>query len=214
MVLVTSRNGVRRASQPRQRLGGAGNGGAAGVEGAVEVEQVRRRRMAWLSHQAPFRLSCTHRSNHSRMLMPVITLLAHAALLARLAAPPYPFAVGETLQYEAKLGMLPDRHRHDHGEPDGPGAGTRGVRLRRHRRGRPLGVRVGCELTSWVGTAGFNSLRFDRRLVPGQQRGRGAVPDHPRLEPVPPGRACPRTGRRRAIRSTSSPSSTISAPCR
>ena len=40
------------------------------------------------------------------MPMPAATLLAHAALLARLAAP-YPFAVGETLQYEATLGYFP-----------------------------------------------------------------------------------------------------------
>ena len=38
--------------------------------------------------------------------MPVLTLLAHAALLTRLAGP-FPFAVGETLQYEARLGMFP-----------------------------------------------------------------------------------------------------------
>ena len=40
--------------------------------------------------------------------MPVATLLAHAALLAGLTtAPSYPFAVGETLQYEATLGYFP-----------------------------------------------------------------------------------------------------------
>ena len=40
--------------------------------------------------------------------MPAATLLAHAALLAGLAqAPAYPFAVGETLQYEATLGYFP-----------------------------------------------------------------------------------------------------------
>jgi hypothetical protein len=39
---------------------------------------------------------------------PAIQLIAHAALLARLAAPtPYPFAVGETLRYDAKLGYFP-----------------------------------------------------------------------------------------------------------
>ena len=38
--------------------------------------------------------------------MPVSVLLAHAALLSRLAAPaPYPFTVGETLSYT--LGLVP-----------------------------------------------------------------------------------------------------------
>ena len=40
-------------------------------------------------------------------MMPATQLIAHAALLARLAAPPYPFAVGETLRYDAKLGYFP-----------------------------------------------------------------------------------------------------------
>ena len=38
--------------------------------------------------------------------MPITQLLVHAALLARLAAS-YPFAVGETLRYDAKLGYFP-----------------------------------------------------------------------------------------------------------
>ena len=38
--------------------------------------------------------------------MPVCTLLVHAAFLAHLTAP-FPFAVGETLQYEATLGVFP-----------------------------------------------------------------------------------------------------------
>jgi hypothetical protein len=40
-------------------------------------------------------------------MIPLTPLLAQAALLARLAAPaPYPFTVGETLRYEAKLGYF------------------------------------------------------------------------------------------------------------
>lgn len=98
--------------------------------------------------------------------MPVITLLAHAALLARLAAP-YPFAVGETLQYEARIGYIP------------VGTATTTVHgMTRERgkeafvfaasgEGRPLGLHVGAELTSYVGTLGFNSLRFHRRVYQG-----------------------------------------------
>lgn len=98
--------------------------------------------------------------------MPALTLLAHAVLLTRLAGP-FPFAVGETLQYEARLGMFP--------------IGTASVtvgRMARERgkevfvfsatgQGGPPGLRARYDLTSWVSSASFNSLRFDRRLVQG-----------------------------------------------
>ncbi len=98
--------------------------------------------------------------------MPVITLLAHAALLTRLAAP-FPFAVGETLQYEATLGMFP--------------IGTASVTVSRMARergvesfvfsasgqGGPPGLRARYDMTSWVATVPFNSLRFERRLAQG-----------------------------------------------
>jgi hypothetical protein len=98
--------------------------------------------------------------------MPVCTLLAHATLLARLAAP-YPFAVGETLRYEAKLAAFPI------------GSATITVhRMARERgkeafvfsatgQGGPPGIGARYELTSWVGTGPFNSLRFNRRLEQG-----------------------------------------------
>ena len=38
--------------------------------------------------------------------MPLAPLLVHAALLTRLAVP-LPFTVGETLQYDATLGLIP-----------------------------------------------------------------------------------------------------------
>ena len=98
--------------------------------------------------------------------MPVFTLLAHAALLARLAAP-YPFAVGETLQYEAKLGYIPvgtaTMTVHEMTREQGKEAFV----FAASGEGRPLGLRVGAELTSYVGTLGFNSLRFHRRLFQG-----------------------------------------------
>jgi hypothetical protein len=98
--------------------------------------------------------------------MPVCILLAQTALLARLAAS-YPFAVGETLQYEATLGVFP--------------IGTASVtvtRIARERgkeafvfnatgQGGPPGIRARYDLTSWVGTGPFNSLRFNRRLEQG-----------------------------------------------
>lgn len=98
--------------------------------------------------------------------MPVTALLAHAALLARLTAP-YPFAVGETLTYDAMLGVFP------------VGIATATVSGLSRERGKeafvfaltgeggPPGIRVRYELTSWVGTARFASLRFHRKTVQG-----------------------------------------------
>jgi hypothetical protein len=98
--------------------------------------------------------------------MPFAPLLAHAALVASLAAP-YPFAVGETLTYDAMLGYFP--------------VGTATVTVSRlaQERGReafvfaltgeggPPGVRIRYDLTSWVGTARFASLRFHRKRTQG-----------------------------------------------
>ena len=105
-------------------------------------------------------------------MIPAAQLLTQAALLARLAAP-YPFTVGETLRYEAKLGYF--------------SVGTASVtvtRMVRERgaeafefamtgRGGPPGWRVAYDLTSRVGTARFHSLRFHRKLVQG-----GKVDEH------------------------------------
>ena len=99
--------------------------------------------------------------------MPVLALIAHAALVATLAAP-YPFAVGETLTYEATLGYFP------------VGTATTTVsRLARERgkeafvfaltgEGGMPGVRVRYELTSWVGTGQFASLRFHKKVIQGR----------------------------------------------
>jgi uncharacterized protein DUF3108 len=128
--------------------------------------------------------------------MPVCTLFTHAALLVRLAAP-YPFAVGETLQYEAKLGVFP--------------VGTATVTVSRMARergmeafvfsatgeGGPPGIRARYELTSWVGAGPFNSLRFHRRLVQGssvQEEHYQIIPDSSRyrVEGKPQDWAAPR----------------------
>ena len=83
--------------------------------------------------------------------MPVSALIAHAALLASLGS--YPFKVGETLTYDAKLGYFP--------------VGTATVAVSRMVRergneafvfsmtgeGGPPGIRVSYELTSWVGAS-------------------------------------------------------------
>ena len=117
-------------------------------------------------------------------MTPAIQLIAHAALLARLAVPtPYPFAVGETLRYDAKLGYFP------------VGTATVSVtRLVQERgaeafeftasgEGGPPGWRVRYDLNSRVGTADFHSLRFHRRLEQGgkvDEHGYVIVPDSAR----------------------------------
>ncbi len=104
--------------------------------------------------------------------MPVSILIVRAALLARLAGPapapvaPYPFAVGETLSYDAKLGYFPI------------GSATASVGRAREQgadafvfafagAGGPPGVRVQYELTSWTRSTRFASLRFHRKMVQG-----------------------------------------------
>src|SRR3954468_1606719 len=99
-------------------------------------------------------------------MIPLPQLLTQAALLARLAAPaPYPFSVGETLRYEAKLGyfsvgtasvsvtrMVQER-------------GTPAFEFAMEGQGGPPGWRVSYDLTSHVASNQFESLRFQRRLV-------------------------------------------------
>jgi hypothetical protein len=98
--------------------------------------------------------------------MPIIPLLLHAALLARLASP-YPFAVGERLQYEARLGMVPIGSASMSVNRLAQERGTEAFVFAANGEGHPLGFRVGAALTSWVGTSRFNSLRFHRRVFQG-----------------------------------------------
>ncbi len=93
-------------------------------------------------------------------------LLSHALVLAGLPGVP-PFDVGETLRYDAKLGYFP--------------VGTATVAVSRTTQergiaayvftmagqGGPPGWRVRYDLTSWVDSRRFNSLRFHRRLLQG-----------------------------------------------
>lgn len=98
--------------------------------------------------------------------MPLVTLLAHAALLARLAAP-YPFTVGETLEYDAKLGVFPIGTARMSVNQMTRERGTEAFVFAATGEGRPMGIRVGADLTSYVGARGFSSLRFHRRVYQG-----------------------------------------------
>jgi hypothetical protein len=98
--------------------------------------------------------------------MPILILLAQAAVLVGLAAPA-PFAVGETLRYDANLGYF------------SVGTATVSVSQKTRERdvdayvftlagqGGPPGWRVRYDLTSWTDSRRFNSLRFHRRLLQG-----------------------------------------------
>jgi hypothetical protein len=92
-----------------------------------------------------------------------IALLVHCALLARLVAP-YPFAVGETLRYDAKLGYFPVGTASVSVTRLATERGTEAFVFAGTGEGGPPGFRVRYDLTSWVGTGRFNSLRFHRRL--------------------------------------------------
>jgi hypothetical protein len=114
------------------------------------------------------------------MLAP--TLLAHAALLARLADP-YPFAIGETLRYEARLGFVPVGTAAASVARIAQERGTQTFVFSAVGEGGPPGARMRYEMTSWVATARFNSLRFHRKMVQGQsvdERRFQIVPDSAR----------------------------------
>ena len=90
------------------------------------------------------------------------TLLAHilGALLAS-----HPFAVGETLRYDAKLGYFPVGTATVSVSRRAPERGVDAYVFTMAGQGGPPGWRVRYDLTSWVDSRRFNSLRFHRQLV-------------------------------------------------
>jgi len=99
--------------------------------------------------------------------MPLSTLLFHGTLLARLTTAPYPFAVGERLEYQARIGMVPVGTAMMAVNPMSQVRGRETFVFAASGEVRPLGLRMAAELTSWVGAKGFNSLRFHRRIIQG-----------------------------------------------
>jgi Protein of unknown function (DUF3108) len=115
-------------------------------------------------------------------MMPIAPLIVHTALLARLAAP-YPFSVGETLKYDAKLGYFPVGEATVSVTRIAQERGTESFVFTMAGQGGPPGWRVRYDMTSWVGTGDFNSLRFHRRLEQGgkvDEHGYVIVPDSAR----------------------------------
>ena len=102
--------------------------------------------------------------------MPVATLLAHAVLLTGLTrAPNYPFAVGETLQYEATLGYFPIGTATASVVRTTQERGTDAFVFTATGEGGPPGWKARYEMTSWTRSKGFASLRFHRRLTQGSK---------------------------------------------
>jgi uncharacterized protein DUF3108 len=110
--------------------------------------------------------------------MPAATLLAHAAFLARLSAP-FPFAVGETLQYEAALGYFPIGTATATVARTTRERGTDALVFTAIGEGGPPGFRARYEMTSWVQSSRLASLRFHRRLT------QGSKVDEERFQMVP-----------------------------
>jgi hypothetical protein len=105
-------------------------------------------------------------------MIPLAQLLAHALILTRLAAP-YPFSVGETLRYEARLGYFPVGTAEVSVTRLVQERGNEAFEFAMAGEGGPPGYRVSYNLTSHVDTSRFESLRFHRRLVQ-----RGKVDEH------------------------------------
>jgi uncharacterized protein DUF3108 len=115
-------------------------------------------------------------------MIPVTQVLAQAALLAQLGAP-YPFSVGETLRYEAKLGYFSVGTASVSVARLATERGAEAFEFAMAGEGGPPGWRVRYDLKSRVDTARFQSLRFHRRLEQGgkvDEHGYVIVPDSAR----------------------------------
>jgi hypothetical protein len=99
--------------------------------------------------------------------MPVCAILVQTALLAQLTAP-YPFAVGESLQYDASLNVFPIGTARITVTGVTRERGKEAFVFTAAGEGGPPGYRASYEMTSWTGKAPFNSLRFNRRWVQGR----------------------------------------------
>jgi len=108
--------------------------------------------------------------------MSVSRLLFPGALLAHLltpqfppgsSPPAYPFAVGERLEYAANVGMVPVGSATMVVNAMATEQGHQAFVFAANGEARPLGMRFGAELTSYVGVQPFNSLRFHRKLIQG-----------------------------------------------
>jgi hypothetical protein len=111
-------------------------------------------------------------------------------LLARILAVlvgPHPFAVGETLRYDAKLGYFDVGTATVSVSRRVPERGLDAYVFTMAGQGGPPGLRVRYDLTSWVDSRRFNSLRFQRHLMQAgktEQHEYVIVPDSSRYREV------------------------------
>ena len=192
VVLVTSRNGTPRSRSRASAVGGARNRRASRVQGAVEIEQEGGGSGRWHGCRVTvrYRLSCIQCPLEDTD-MPVV----HAARPRGRCSPAWPRPALPLRGRRDACSTTPSSACFPIGtatmtvNPMAREQGTRGVRLRRQRaRAVRSGIRVGADLTSYVGTRRLQLAPLSPPAVPGQQRGRGALPDRPRLEPLSPGR--------------------------
>jgi hypothetical protein len=109
-----------------------------------------------------------------------------ARILGTLVAA-HPFAVGETLRYDAKLGYFDVGTATVSVSRRVPERGVDAYVFTMAGRGGPPGLRVRYDLTSWVDSRRFNSLRFHRQWMQGgkaEEREYVIVPDSSRYREV------------------------------
>jgi uncharacterized protein DUF3108 len=92
-------------------------------------------------------------------------IAATAVLLGAAPAAPRPFSVGETLTYDAKLGLFPAGSARTTVERLDTDRGARVYVFGMTGAGGPPGLRAEYAMTSWTGVDPFTSRRFDRRVT-------------------------------------------------
>lgn len=97
------------------------------------------------------------------MQLRYVAILATTMLISRHSAP-YPFAVGETLQYDARVGPLQAGTATSRVTRTGMERGHPVYVLTMSGAGGPPGFRSEYAMTSWVGVDRFVSRRFHRRM--------------------------------------------------
>ena len=99
------------------------------------------------------------------MRLQVTRIAAAAVLLGAAPAAAPPFAVGETLVYDAKLGLFPAGTARTTVERLDTDRGDRVYVFGMTGSGGPPGLRAEYAMTSWTGIEPFTSRRFDRRVT-------------------------------------------------
>jgi len=95
-------------------------------------------------------------------VLPVLAIVLAGSLVR--APAEWPFAVGESLHYEAKLGYIPAGTADIQVARNAAVRGKRAVVFTLNASGGPPGLRSSWALTSWVESSQFASLQFHRHM--------------------------------------------------